>query len=103
MGAISRHCDIDAAAVRSFIAGEDMMLICARPDVIRRGYHALLKTAQAGKLPEGRIRESLKRIADTKAIAKASLPLDIKRFQELSAETSQLNAKLNYTYGGTVL
>ncbi|MBA2524186.1 MAG: glycoside hydrolase family 3 protein, partial [Pyrinomonadaceae bacterium] len=35
MGAISRHCDIDAAAIRAFLAGEDMMLICARPDVIR--------------------------------------------------------------------
>ena len=63
MGAISRHCDIDAAAIRAFLAGEDMMLICAHPDVIRRGYHALLTSAQAGKTPEGRIRESLKRIA----------------------------------------
>lgn len=103
MGAISRHCDIEAAAIRAFLAGEDMMLICARPDVIRRGYHALLKTAQAGKLPEGRIGESLKRIAAFKEIVKEPLPLDLKRFQALSAETRQLNEKLNYTYGGTVL
>ena len=59
MGAIARHCDIDAAAIRSFLAGEDMMLICARPEMIRRGYHALLKAARAGKLPDERIRESL--------------------------------------------
>src|SRR4030095_1152927 len=38
MDAIARHCDIDAASIRAFLAGEDMMLICAHPDVIRRGY-----------------------------------------------------------------
>lgn len=103
MGAISRHCDIDAAAIRSFLAGEDMMLICAHPDVIRRGYHALLKTAQAGKLAEERLRESLQRIADIKAIAQDPLPLDLKRMQGLSDETAELNEKLNYTYGGTIL
>jgi len=103
MGAISRHCDIEAAAIRAFLAGEDMMLICAHPDAIRRGYHALLKTAQAGKLPEGRIDESLTRIAALKETVKEPLPLDIEHFQALSAETTQLNEKLNYTYGGTLL
>lgn len=103
MGAISRHCDIESAAIRSFVAGEDMMLICARPDIIRRGYHALLKTAQGGKLAAARIRESLDRISATKQIAKEPVPLDLKRFEALSAETAQLNEKLNYTYGGTVL
>ncbi|MDQ3667358.1 MAG: hypothetical protein M3410_12430 [Acidobacteriota bacterium] len=103
MGAISRHCDISAAAIRAFVAGEDMMLICARPDVIRRGYHALLKTAQTGKLAEGRIRESLTRIAATKEIVQAPLPFDLERFHGLSVETTQLNEKLNYTYGGTIL
>jgi len=63
MGAIAKHCEIEAAVVRAFIAGNDMMLICARPDIIRRGYHALLRTAQDGKLPKDRMRASLKRIA----------------------------------------
>jgi beta-N-acetylhexosaminidase len=103
MGAISRHCDIEAAAIRAFLAGEDMMLICAHPDIIRRGYRALLKTAQAGKLPEARVHESLARIAALKEIVKEPLPLDIARFQALSAEITQLNEKLNYTYGGTFL
>ncbi|CAN5817309.1 beta-N-acetylhexosaminidase [soil metagenome] len=103
MGAISRHCDIDAAAIRAFLAGEDMMLICAHPDVIRRGYHAFLKTAQSGKFAQERIRESLTRIAAIKEIVKEPVPLDLERFKTLSAETKQLNDKLNYTYGGTVL
>jgi hypothetical protein len=45
----------------------------------------------------------LKRIAAIKAIVKEPRPLDIERFQALSAETTQLNEKLNYTYGGTIL
>ena len=103
MGAISKHCDIEAAVVRAFLAGQDMMLICAHPDVIRRGYHALLRTAQSGKLSEERIGESLTRIAVLKEIVKEPPPLDLKYFQELSDEIKQLNEKLNYTYGGTVL
>jgi beta-N-acetylhexosaminidase len=103
MGAIARHCDIDAAAIRSFLAGEDMMLICARPDVIRRGYHALLQAARAGKISEERIRESLKRIVALKAIITQPVPFDLEKFQALSAETAKLNEKLNYRYGGTVL
>ena len=103
MGAISRHCDIEAAAIRSFVAGEDMMLVCARPDVIRRGYQALLQAAQAGKISQERMHESLKRIADIKGIIAQPVPLELDRLQDLSTETTQLNQKLNYMYGGTVL
>lgn len=102
MGAIARHCDIDAAAIRAFLAGEDMMLICAHPDVIRRGYQALLQAAQDRKLPKDRIKGSLKRIAALKGTIKPPPSLDLKRFQSLSEETVQLNEKLNYRYGGAV-
>ncbi|MGI9164993.1 MAG: glycoside hydrolase family 3 N-terminal domain-containing protein [Pyrinomonadaceae bacterium] len=102
MGAIARHCDIDAAAIRAFLAGEDMMLICAHPDVIRRGYQALLQAAQDGKLPKDRIKGSLKRIAALKGTIKPPPSLDLKRFQSLSEETAQLNEKLNYRYGGAI-
>ena len=36
MGAISKHCEIEDAAVRAFLAGEDMLLICSTPETIRR-------------------------------------------------------------------
>src|SRR5262247_275388 len=45
MGAIAKHCEIEDAVVRAFRAGEDMLLICATPETIRRGYQALLKAA----------------------------------------------------------
>jgi beta-N-acetylhexosaminidase len=102
MGAIAKHCDIESAVVRAFMAGEDMLLICAHPEVIRRGYHALLGVARDGKLPKERMRGSLKRIAAMKATVKEPPAFDADRLKELSDETAILNEKLNYKYGGTI-
>jgi beta-N-acetylhexosaminidase len=102
MGAIAKHCEIEAAVVRAFLAGEDMLLICAHAEIIRRGYHSLLSVARNGKLPKDRVRASLKRIAATKAIFKPPPPFDAEKLKALSDETSQLNEKLNYKYGGTI-
>jgi len=102
MGAIARHCEIEDAAVRASLAGEDMLLICATPAVIRRGYHGLLEAAKRGTLSRERIGESLERIAKTKAIVQPPFDLDLARFQSLANEILELNSKLNYTYGGTI-
>jgi len=101
MGAIARHCEIEEATVRAFLAGEDMLLICARPETIRRGYHALLASAREGQLPQERMYEALKHIAATKAIVEPPLPLDRARFDALSQNVAELNQKLNYVYGGS--
>src|SRR5215216_316224 len=97
MGAISRHCEIEDAVVRAALAGEDMYLICATPDTIKRGYDGLLAAAKSGKLPEARIKQSLDRIATIKTIIEPPQPLDLAHFQALADEI----LKLNYTYGGT--
>ena len=102
MGAISRHCEIEDAAVRASLAGEDMLLICASPDKIRRGYQGLLDAAKRGTLSSERIDQSLERIAKTKTIIQPPYPLDLERFQVLADEILTLNSKLNYTYGGTI-
>lgn len=102
MGAIAKHCEIEAAVVRAFLAGEDMLLICAHPEIIRRGYNSLLSVARNGKLPKDRMRASHRRIAATKAIFKEPPPFDADKLKALSDETSQLNEKLNYKYGGTI-
>jgi beta-N-acetylhexosaminidase len=102
MGAIAKHCEIEAAVVRAFLAGNDMMLICARPDIIRRGHSALLGVARNGKLPKDRLRGSLKRIAAMKAIVEPPTPFSPEKFKALSDETAKLNEKLNYKYGGTL-
>src|SRR4051812_11030161 len=43
MGAIAKHYEIEAAVRQAIEAGEDMLLICARPELIRRGYGSLLQ------------------------------------------------------------
>src|SRR5919107_1550588 len=102
MGAIAKHCEIEEAALRAILAGEDMILVCARPDLIRRAYESLLAAARRGELSRGRIQASLRRIAAFKSLTKPPLSFDPKRFQELSAEVAELNRKLNYVYGGTI-
>jgi beta-N-acetylhexosaminidase len=102
MGAIGRHTQIEDAVVRAFKAGEDMLLICADPEKIRRGYHSLLNAAREGRISPSRMHSSLRRISAIKAIAAPPLPFDLNRFHELSDEINKLNSKLNYVYGGTI-
>lgn len=100
MGAIAKHCEIEDASVRAFLAGEDMLLICVTPATIRRGYHALLKAAREGQISEKRIQASLKRIADTKALTQPAAPLDMDRYKQLDNEITHLNETLEYRYPG---
>jgi beta-N-acetylhexosaminidase len=102
MGAIARHYEIEETVRLAVEAGEDMLLICARPDLIRRGYHSLLVAAREGSLSEERINLSLARIAHFKSLTQPPLTFDAQRFAEISDEVSALNRKLNYTYGGKI-
>ncbi len=77
-----------------------MLLICATPETIRRGYRGLLEAARNGKITEKRIQASLKRIAATKALAQPPLPLNMERIDQLAGEMRELNKRLNYVYPG---
>lgn len=100
MGAIAKNCQIEDASLRAFAAGEDMLLICATPETIRRGYQALLESARAEKISKQRIRASLKRISATKALAQPPLPLDMDSYNRLADEIRELNETLEYRYPG---
>ncbi|MDQ3907692.1 MAG: hypothetical protein M3268_05045 [Acidobacteriota bacterium] len=102
MGAIARHYQIEETVRRAVEAGEDMMLICARPDLIRRGYDSLLQAARDKLITEERIDTSLRRIAAYKSLAQRPPAFDRAKFDQLSAEVAALNRKLNYTYGGKI-
>jgi beta-N-acetylhexosaminidase len=102
MGAIARHTEIGDATTRAFLAGSDMMLICARPEVISAGFQALLKAAETGRVSKERMRASLRRIVAFKSIVKPPLPLELEKVTSLSVEIEQLNKKLGYAYGGAV-
>jgi len=100
MGAIAKQFEIGDASVRAFAAGEDMLLICATPETIRRGYRALLKAAREQRISEKRMQESLTRIAETKALMQPPTPLSMDRFNQLAQEIKDLNKRLEYVYPG---
>src|SRR5437016_499282 len=100
MGAIAKQYEIEEATVKAFNAGEDMLLICATPETIRRGYRALLEAARDKGISEKRTQGSLKRIAATKALAQEPTALDIERYEKLANEIKELNKRLDYVYPG---
>jgi len=100
MGAIAKHCEIEDAVVRAFMAGEDMLLICATPETIRRGYHALLAAARDGRIGEKAINASLKRIAATRALTHPLPPLDMEKYKRLGEQIREMNQTLDYRYPG---
>jgi beta-N-acetylhexosaminidase len=100
MGAISKQFEIEDASVKAFAAGEDMLLICATPETIRRGYRGVLKAAREKRISERRMQESLSRIAETKALMQPVTPLSMERFNQLAQEIKDLNKRLEYVYPG---
>lgn len=100
MGAIAKQFEIEDASVRAFAAGEDMLLICATPETIRRGYRALLEAAREQRISERRMQESLSRIAETKALMQPPTPLSMERLNQLAQEIKDLNKRLEYVYPG---
>ena len=77
-----------------------MLLICATPETIRRGYRGLLAAVKDGQITEKRAQASLKRIAATKALAKPPAPLDMDKYNKLAKEITVLNETLEYRYPG---
>ena len=100
MGAIAKQFEIEHAVVRAFNAGEDMLLICATPETIRRGYRGLLEKVRKNEIGEKRVQSSLRRIAAAKSLTKPPLPLDMARYEELENEIRALNKVLEYVYPG---
>jgi Beta-glucosidase-related glycosidases len=100
MGAILKHFSIEDAAKKAFAAGEDMILICANPEAIRKSYKAMIEAFRNGEFSSERLDESLNRIAEIKSLLKPPHEFDPKRLGELSDEIARLNENLNYSYGG---
>ncbi|MEJ7616092.1 MAG: glycoside hydrolase family 3 N-terminal domain-containing protein, partial [Pyrinomonadaceae bacterium] len=69
--AIGKHCSLEEAVRRAVLAREDMVLICAKPDLVRRGHAALLASARNGEISMERIHASLRRIAHYKEMTLA--------------------------------
>lgn len=102
MGAVAKLYEIEDAAVAALLAGEDMLLICARPDLIHRAFAGLLAAVKSGRIPLERIDDALTHIAVYKSAVHPTVAFDEAKFQALTQEIAVLNAKLNYVYGGKI-
>jgi len=95
MGAILKNYGIGEACKLAIAAGQDMLAICAEPKSIYDGFSAIADAVKSGEISEGRIDESLQRIAKLRSTISPRKPLDTDRLSELSAEIKELNESLN--------
>jgi len=58
MGAITKYGRIGDVAVKSFIAGSDVLLICHTPEKMVEAHEALIHAAESKQIPLGRLHES---------------------------------------------
>ncbi len=66
MRAIIDHYGVEEAAVRAFLAGADMLLICQDPARAVTAIRAMERAVEDGTIPPGRLESSLGRIARLK-------------------------------------
>ena len=90
MGAISKHAAPEQAIVQAFQAGADMVMICATPELMRRGYAALSEAVERGTISEQRLGASLARIHAAQQAAAPPLAFDVAHWQALSDEIAAL-------------
>jgi beta-N-acetylhexosaminidase len=94
MGAIIKNYGIGDACKMAIGAGDDMLAICASPDVIREGYKAVLTAVRGGAIDEERLNVSLHRIDRVRWQLSKPTTLDIDRLGEISKEIAAFSAEL---------
>lgn len=94
MGAILKNYGIGEACKMAIKAGQDQLLICNDPGVIRRGYAAVLEAVRSGEIEESRVNNSLQRVASAKNLIEPPRDFDENRLAQLSNDISDLKARL---------
>lgn len=94
MGAIVKNYGISEACRKAVHAGVDMLAICADPVRILEGYEAVLLDVRNGSIAEGRITDSLRRIAQLKSDVSEPDVFDLDQLSLLSLQTQALNERL---------
>ena len=90
MGAINKHAAPADAIVRAFQAGSDMVMICATPELMRRGHAALTDAVTSGAISQDRLQASLSRIEAAQNAAAPPTAFDAARWQDLADEIAIL-------------
>ncbi len=91
MGAIQKTVDFPEAVVRAVEAGNDMLLICSRPDLMQEAQTALVRAVEAGRIPRPRLEVSIDRIAKVKAMAMAPYPYSAEAFRRATERLAAIH------------
>ncbi len=94
MGAIVNNYGIGEACKMAFLAGEDMLTICANPNAVREGFQSIVRAFENGKISAERLNQSLHRISAVKKLLTVPAEFDEPRINELSSQISRLNSNL---------
>lgn len=95
MGAVLKNYGIEEASVRAIQAGNDFVLICASPDEMLKGFHAVLNAVETGAISAERLDESLARIKKIKSRLRPAPVFSEDLLQKLSGEIKQLNTEVS--------
>jgi beta-N-acetylhexosaminidase len=95
MGAIVNNYGVGEACKMAFLAGVDMLAICADPNAVGEGFGAVLKAVESGEIGMERLEKSLGRIAEAKNKLENPLPFDIGRLLQLSQKVADLRSRLD--------
>ena len=91
MGAVTQNYDLGEAAVLAVEAGCDLLLVCHNEGDLARCFDAVLSAVESGRVEEGRIDESVRRILGVKTeygLTNGEIPMpDLDALNALIAET----------------
>jgi beta-N-acetylhexosaminidase len=94
MGAIANTMGFSEACVMAVEAGEDMLLVCQKPERVYEAHQALVAAVRNGKFSERRIGKSLNQIATIKSSASSAHHFNEMAFSRLAEKMNELNSTL---------
>lgn len=94
MGAIVKNYGIGEASVMAFLAGHDMVSICASVDAICESHESIGLAVDSGRISRERLDSSLQRIAGLKARLEKPVELHSDRIASITEEISRFSQSL---------
>jgi beta-N-acetylhexosaminidase len=95
MGAVVRNYGIGEACKMAIAAGNDMLAICAKPEMIREGREAVASALDLGEIDMESVDRSVERILTLKKKIQAPPNFDVDRISELTQQLETLTSRLN--------
>jgi beta-N-acetylhexosaminidase len=100
MGAIAATRSFSDAVVQAVEAGNDMLLMCSKPELAMEAHETLVQAFAGNRFPKYRLESSINRIARLKAMATAAPNFDPSAFQRSVDRLAALNRAVQHQLAG---